>query len=391
MRPARVASHVASSVARAVSVVDSVLATDRRQARVLVDVRTPMNLAVMRPVWKRLHDDPRVFVAFAAETPETVSDALRADKLDGRLLSRLQASWKRWDLALSADAWNQTDLSRCRRRMNFFHGVAGKYDLDNPGRLAAAELRRFDRIAFINRDRMERYLSAGIVSDDRAVLVGYPKSDDLFNEIWSARDVRASLGLAPETRTVLYAPTFSTSSSLHAAGIEIVDTLLDIGVNVIVKLHDRSMTPHPQYTGGIDWPARFAAFAESPGFALVRDADIGPYLAAADVLVTDHSTVGFEFAALDRPVIVFDVPELLHAARIDPDKWALLRSMADVVRHPDELRDAVTRADPARHREPRKRARALFAFPGTATERALAVVYELLERAGPDARPTRYP
>ena len=364
------------------------LATDRRRARVLVDVRTPMNLAVMRPVWTRLHRDPRVFVAFAAETPDTVSEALRADGLEGRLLSRPQAGWRRWDLALSADAWNQTDLPRCRRRMNFFHGVAGKYDLDNPHRLAAADLQRFDRIAFINHDRMQRYLGAGIVPDDRAVLVGYPKSDDLFNGTWSAREVRASLGLAPDTRTVLYAPTFSTSSSLHAAGIAIIDTLLATGVNVIVKLHDRSMTPHTHYTGGIDWPARLAVFAKSPGFALVRDADIGPCLAAADLLVTDHSTVGFEFAALDRPVIVFDVPELLAAARIDRGKWALLRSMADVICHPDELPAVLARADSARHREARKQAQSLFAFPGKATDRALAVVYELLQRARPETRPT---
>ena len=55
--------------------------------------------------------------------------------------------------------------------------------------------------------------------------------------------------------------------------------------------------------------------------------DITPLLAAADLLVTDHSTVGFEFALLDRPLIVFDAPDLRAAARIDgssgrsSDRW----------------------------------------------------------------------
>ena len=37
----------------------------------------------------------------------------------------------------------------------------------------------YDRVAFINRDRMLRYLEAGIVTPAQAVLVGYPKLDRL--------------------------------------------------------------------------------------------------------------------------------------------------------------------------------------------------------------------
>ena len=37
----------------------------------------------------------------------------------------------------------------------------------------------YDRVAFINRDRMERYLDAGVVTEAQAALVGYPKLDRL--------------------------------------------------------------------------------------------------------------------------------------------------------------------------------------------------------------------
>jgi CDP-glycerol glycerophosphotransferase (TagB/SpsB family) len=348
---------------------------------VLVDVRTPMNLAVLRPVWKPLAEDPRVALSFVAEDMAGVGTALDADGRRGALLAPAAARWRRFDLAMTADAWNHTPLARCRCRINFFHGVAGKYDLDEPQKLAGSPLTHCDRVGFINRERLERYVGAGAVSADRAVLIGFPKLDDLVNGRWRPADVRAGLGLDPHLGTVLYAPTFSVANSLHAGGEPLIDALLSTGLNVVVKLHDRSMVPSERYTGGVDWPARLDRFAGNPRFALARAGDAVPFLAAADVLVTDHSTVGFEFALLDRPIVVFDAPELRQAARIAADKWALLRSMATVVSSPAELGKAVLDAfaDPARLRLARRQARDLFAYPGHATDRALDVVYELLD------------
>jgi CDP-glycerol glycerophosphotransferase (TagB/SpsB family) len=348
---------------------------------VLVDVRTPMNLAVLRPVWKSLSADPRVTLTFTAEDRQGVATALAADQLDEALIAPAAARWRRFDLAMTGDAWNHTPLARCRRRINFFHGVAGKYDLDSPGKVAGSPLSQCDRVAFINSERLERYVAAGVVSRDRAALVGFPKLDDLLNGRWDAAAVRRSLTLHPALETVLYAPTFSTANSLHLAGESIVEALLATGRNVIVKLHDRSMVASDRYTAGIDWPARLQRFAENPRFALARVPDAGPLLAAADVLVTDHSTVGFEFALLDRPLVVFDAPALKDAARIDGDKWNLLRSMADVVASAETLATAVSGAfaEPARRQSSRAAARDLFAHPGTATRRALDVVYELLD------------
>lgn len=378
MSAACVTAHAVRRVfARSVRALDRVRAAGRSGRRVLVDVRTPMNLAVLRPVWKALQHDSRVTLHFVAEAEAAVLEALRPDGLERALIPARMARWSYWDLALTADAWNHAPLERCAKRLNFFHGVAGKYDLDNPTQLAAAALWRFDRMAFINAERLQRYVDAGAVNPSQAVLVGFPKTDDLFNGRWVRDEVLSALGLPPGRRTALYAPTFSTAGSLHLAGPAIIDTLLGCGLNVIVKLHDRSMVPHPRYTGGVDWPVRMERWRSFPRFAFVRDADVAPYLSAADVLVTDHSTVGFEFAALDRPVIVFDAPDLLTAARIDPDKWALLRSMATVVDTPAALAGALEQPDDGRT-EARRRARDLFAFPGAATPRAIALVYDLL-------------
>lgn len=385
-RPVDVLRRQVVAAARAL---DHAVGRQLTRVRVLVDVRTPMNAAVLRSVWAVLAGDPRIELAFVAEQPATVAPMLAAAGVSGALLGREEATWKRWDLVLTADAWNHTPVRRCRRRMQFFHGVAGKYDLDNPSQLKAAGLERFDRVAFINASRMNRYVDAGLVAPDRAVLVGYPKLDDLLNGAWLATDVRRSLGLDPALRTLLFAPTFSVAGALHLAGREIVGIALESGANVIVKLHDRSMIRDAHHTAGIDWPAELGLFASNPRFVLARGADVAPLLAAADVLVTDHSTVGFEFALLDRPIVVYDAPELLISARIDADKWRLLRSMAEVVRTPSELAAAIARAfaHPELRSDARRQAQPLFAWPGHATERALSVVYELLELTPPSIPP----
>jgi hypothetical protein len=368
--------------------VDHALGRWSSAVHVLVDVRTAMNLAVLRPMWRRLRRDPRVTLAFTAEDVAGVAAALDEDGLRGSLIPRAAASWKRWDLAMVADAWNHVPLRRCRRRIKFFHGVAGKYDLDRPRKLGASHLRGFDRVCFINEERRNNYVEAGVIGRDQAIVVGYPKIDDPLNGIWPRGAVHEWLGLPASASTVLYAPTFSTANSLHLAGMQIIDTLLQCGLNVIVKLHDRSMVPHPSYTVGVDWPSKLRRFENHPGFLLARAADIGPMLSAADVLVTDHSTVGFEFALLDRPIIVYDVPALKEAARIDDDKWWLLRSMAHVVDSPRALREAVRSAlaNPSALSDRRKRAHALFAYAGCALPRAMAAIYELLELDQPAAR-----
>jgi hypothetical protein len=265
---------------------------------VLVELRTPVYHAVLGPIAEKIAQDPAVHLFYTSENPERVAPHIPAD----RFLTHAQAEWRRFDLYLNGDPWAAARLRRCAHRVNFFHGVAGKYDLDNPQGLPLG-FEYYDRVAFINRDRMLRYLGAGIVTPEQAALVGYPKLDKLAIRGYQRADVLASLNLAGDRPVALYAPTYSEASSLHLAGTDIVGGLAAAGFDVVVKLHDRSLDPDPRYNAGIDWRARFAELSANvaPGrVQLVEIADSSPLLAAADVMVTDHSSIGFEYLVLDR-------------------------------------------------------------------------------------------
>ena len=362
---------------RALHSVDHAIGRLSPARRVLVELRTPVSKAILSPVYECLERVPGLDLSFTSEYPNLIVPLVGSD----RFLTHAQAEWRRFDVYFNADPWATARLRRCARRVNFFHGVAGKYDLDNPKSLPMG-YEYYDRVAFVNRDRMSRYLTAGVVTPQQARLIGYPKLDALATGRLDGAAVRASLGLEPSRKTVIYAPTYSPASSLHLSGEEIVRAAAAAGWNVIVKLHDRSLDPDPRYSGGTDWRARMRALEEPGRICYVEAADSSPFLAAADAMITDHSSVGFEYLVLDRPVIVFDTPDLLTAARINPAKVAALRSAARVVssvaRLAQELRTVAAWAG-SMAAERKRVAEEMFHEPGFATDRAVALIVEMLQ------------
>jgi len=370
---ARALRHLTAMVHR----IDHAIGRIGQTRRVLVEVRTPVYKAVLGPITDVLQDLPDVDVTFTSEYPARIKPLVGA----ARFITHRQAEWTRFDLYLNADPWAAARLRRCARRINFFHGVAGKYDLDNPVGLPMG-FEYYDRVAFINQDRMQRYLDARVVTRTQAALVGYPKLDRLALGLVDGPAIRHALGLDPARPTVLYAPTYSPASSLHLAGERIITSLDEAGLNVIVKLHDRSLDTDRRYNAGIDWRKGMRALQRPGRIAYVEGPDSSPYLAAADVMVTDHSSVGFEFLVLDRPLIVFDAPGLAEAARINPEKISLLRCAATVVTTCEELARAARHAVlvPSERSTQRQRvAGQMFHDPGRATGRAVALIQALLD------------
>jgi hypothetical protein len=355
-----------------------------------------MSFAVFRPVYERLRNDPRLDFHFT-----TCDRSWDAEHIFGpagvvdRVVTARQARRTRFDAYINADFWNMTWLPRTSRRIHLFHGVAGKYGLDAPLGIAPV-VATFDRLLFPNRDRLQRYAEAGLVDPDspRAALVGYPKVDCLVDGSLDRSEIQRTLGLDPAAPTVLYAPTWSPYSSLNQMGEELVRELGRLDINVIVKLHDRSYDTGDRGSGGIDWRAHLERLCREWRVHVAELPDASPYLFVADLLVTDHSSVGFEFMLLDRPIVVIDCPTLIERARINPQKVALLRRAADVVASAHEAAAAVTGGlkNPGRL-SPERCAIAgdLFYRPGSAAARAARCVYDLLALPAPEPLATAAP
>jgi hypothetical protein len=356
-----------------------------QRRRVLVNAALPMEYAMMEPVYKRMRGDSRVEFYFTSSTrPDDMEHIFEDTEERIRTILPGQAKWMKFDAYLAADYLWAT-LPRGTRRVQFFHGVAGKYAdrYDRPRRA----LREWDRFFFINRKRMDNFVASGAIEpgSPAARLVGMPKADRLVDGSLNRDVILQALGLDPRMLTVLYAPTWTPYSSLNALGEDLVTALAKTGVNLIVKLHDNSLdNSDVRNSGGIDWVARLSPALQTPRGHLAKRGTISPYLVAADLMISDHSSAAFEYLLLDRPLIRIEMPELIARTNIPPDYVALLAEASSTVRSVPEVVRAVEHglANPGLLAHTRRIvAEELFHKPGTATARAAQELYELMELA----------
>jgi hypothetical protein len=349
--------------------------------RILVDARTRVNYVMVAPLVKAMAADHRVsFVFTATEEPHQIHEIYR-EAPGVTLVHPRRAALMAFDAYIASDfMWARLLRETCR--IQIFHGVGGKYGFDAP----TTSMREWQRLFFVNRRRLRNFIKAGAVDPGSPAirLVGYPKTDCLVDGSIDRAGVLRDLALDPSRPTVLYGPTWSPESSLNAMGEDLVRRLLALGVNVIVKLHDRSRDTRPMYSGGVDWVQRLTPLMRPGQSVIAPGSDICPYLVAADVMITDHSSAGFEYLLLDRPIVRIHRPALLAGALVHPDYATLLADVSESVDETSQAVDAVVRAlaDPTiRSAQRRAVAEDLFYNPGTATARSVAELYDALELA----------
>jgi CDP-glycerol glycerophosphotransferase (TagB/SpsB family) len=151
-------------------------------------------------------------------------------------------------------------------------------------------------------------------------------------------------------------------------------------VRLVIKPHPVTAAHHP------DWLANWRALAAAdPHVHLIDDpaADVMPYLQAADVLVSDASSVIFLYLALDRPIVLVTNPDRRKVGHFDPNgiEWRW-RDVGAEVHDVEALPAAVSAAldDPALGEERRAHyRRQLFGdyTDGCAAERIARKITEL--------------
>jgi hypothetical protein len=143
--------------------------------------------------------------------------------------------------------------------------------------------------------------------------IGYPKSDDLLNGIYSNHEIKKELALDETKRTILYAPAFNEGASLREFGLEVIELLAQqTFCNIIVKLPIDCWKPTSNFyaTGGVNWFDKICELeSRFSNLWLYSEFQIDPLLAFSDVLITCISGVSFEFLALNRPVVFIDTPK----------------------------------------------------------------------------------
>ncbi len=135
--------------------------------------------------------------------------------------------------------------------------------------------------------------------------VGYPRNDRLVTATAAELvTVRGKLGLDLGQRVVLYAPTYRDWSPAGRQLLAVEEFAADLGPDTVLLVRDHYFsvpTPWREQQAAV-WGAvtTGAQVVDVSGYNVVEEL----YL-AADVLVTDYSSVMFDFAVLDRPLVIF--------------------------------------------------------------------------------------
>ncbi|ACQ79459.1 CDP-glycerol:poly(glycerophosphate)glycerophosph otransferase [Beutenbergia cavernae DSM 12333] len=166
---------------------------------------------------------------------------------------------------------------------------------------------------------------------------GSPRNDPLVTEAIDAARVRALLDLPDGARVVLYAPTFrervGRRESVARLPFQLDRWIDEIGGDVVLLVRSH-------YLNRFEIPARFQGWC----LDVSRHPDINELYAVADVLVTDYSSVMFDYALLRRPIVTFapDYDDYVLSSR---GTYFDLRTEApgDVVETEDEFYPAVRR------------------------------------------------
>jgi CDP-glycerol glycerophosphotransferase len=203
------------------------------------------------------------------------------------------------------------DVTDKTNAMNSADEIRSKYRID-------AE--RFTYIVSPSPFATEKLISGwglkALHKENCVIEVGYPRGDRLVTA--SEREsnvVRKKLGLPPRggKRVILYAPTWrddqydATSGYTYDLKVDFDALRARLGDDCIVLVRI-----HYLIRGNFD-------FSNYEGF--VRDVsdydDINDLFLASDLLVTDYSTVAFDFAILRRPMVfyMYDLERYEHALR----------------------------------------------------------------------------
>jgi len=276
------------------------------------------------------------------------------------------------DLTFIADSvypW----VKNCGKLVHVGHGVLskGQYYTDTP---TARREELADLICVPGKHHqaiMRRIVSKPVIA------TGMCKLDELFAGRVTRTSVLEQYGLPSDYRYILFAPTFNDElSAIPFVQDRIGQILPDEKTLLIIKLHPSTKPEYKDMYRALPNRDKRVIYAD--------ELDITAFLALCDVMISDVSSAMMEFAALDKPIILFNNPNWSSYPNFNPaDIEFQWRDIGIQVTNLDEMRVAVSTylQNPSLHADKRKKyTDLLFAnkYDGKAAERIVKLALSLV-------------
>ena len=228
-----------------------------------------------------------------------------------------------------------------QKMLNVWHGTPlkrmGKDDPQERGAMGNM-MRSFlqsDWLLYPNRYMEEKMTTSFMLDalyEGRILHTGYPRNDVFFSREERSR-IREKYGLEGK-RVLAWLPTYRGRSLQvdHQAAVQARQVHLKRLLDALEEDEILLYKPHPLEHGTLD-----PALAAHPGLgAFPEGEDTSAVLSACDLLITDYSSVFFDFANTGRPVILFiyDLEEYTRGLymKVDELPFPSARTIEELIR-----------------------------------------------------------
>jgi len=213
-------------------------------------------------------------------------------------------------IADSVYSWTQN----CGKWVNVGHGVLSKGQYYTDTAIARRE-ENADLVCVpgsFHQQILQKVISKPVVA------TGMAKLDDLYNKKLNRGVVADALDLSRDNIYILYAPTFNDELSSIPFWLDQLDNfIINPKIKILIKLHGSTKLEYKEHFRKVSSNDRRIYYIE--------DLDITPYLALADLMISDVSSAMMEFASLDKPLIIFNNPHRFSYKNYNPQdieyKW----------------------------------------------------------------------
>ena len=234
--------------------------------------------------------------------------------------------------------------------------------------------------------RKKRIDDFGVRGASEVFVVGYPKLDPVFRGELDRGEILSRYGLDPARKTVLFAPTYKPTC-IDKVREQILEQTTQH--NLIIKLH--------QYS----WRGKYAphwhhelyekAVVKYPHARLIppEDHNIIPFIYAADTMLSEASSTIFEFLALGKAGIIFDLDcdRLSHhdgMPLLDEDNRMFLEGAFVHIDDASRIGEAVERAlnpgEAMKERIEEMRDLLFYKLDGHASDRIVSIIEDQLKK-----------
>lgn len=349
-----------------------------------------MNYTMFRPLFERIKKVSRSEVFFCFDTADAdFSGFVRLGVPPAGIISLARARLRIWDAIVFAD-FRKPRYLWFDKLVYICHGVAAKlcaYQGEN-GMPVVADYRyhhstkEYDLVFYHNEEDYRNARRRNLFKHpDSGQVVGMCCLDEVVqaarsDEMRQALKKKYIPARFLERRVILYAPTWNDASSFKRKGREILSALANSEAFVIIKPHPLCIISEVG-DSGLDLKSFLQTRFRQENYLLVTDT---PYevMPISDMIISDFSSITFEYTLLRKPVILFE-PANGGGAVADKKQYDLLRRCCFILRETDEIGTETFRiphVDGNRLNAMEELRKKYFANPGKATDVAMRKLIE---------------